>query len=329
MPSAPRQKGNKDSRRLAAVDQLLIAAIKQGPAKKRDAINRILELVPDWNRGDCWQRIRHLRKTVELAVIDEHRPEKPKTSRETVVVRRSAPQPWTTADDDRLLDLAGYERVDKIAQRFGRSVGAVRFRLGALGMSARVTDGWSLRALRKLLHIRTSRLRRLIGNGILRVRDARISASSLAAYCDKNRTSLSPSTLERVGAAVANKDAAFAPERVTDLLGVELSNLQSLISAGHLRLVDTFVTDRAFEEFCKKHGDEINTVLIDAATVKWLVTEYAVSHSGASGKPLARTQKHVLAIRECKCGRRIAGNAYFIHVKRCVVIASEPRQEAV
>ena len=314
---------------MAAIDQMLLAAIKHGPAKKREAINRILELVPDWNRGDCWKRIRHLRKTAKLAVIDEHDPGKPKTSTANAAVRRPAPQPWTTADDDRLLDLAGYERVDKIAQRLSRSVPAVRFRLGALGMSARVTDGWSLRALRKLLHIRTSRLRRLIGNGILRVRDARISASSLAAYCDKNRSSLSPSTLERVGAAVANKDAAFAPERVADLLGVELSNVQSLISAGHLRLVDTFVTDRAFEEFCKKHGDEINKAIIDSATVKWLVSEYGVSQTANSSGLVSRAHKHALTIRECKCGRRIAGNAYFIHIKRCVVVASEPRQEAV
>jgi hypothetical protein len=329
MPSAPRQKGNKDSRRLAAVDQLLTAAIEQGPAKKRDAINRILELVPDWNRGDCWQRIRHLRKTAELAAINEHHPEKPETLRETAVVRRSASRPWTTADDDRLLDLAGYERADKIAQRLSRSVPAVRFRLGALGMSARVTDGWSLRELRKLLHIRTSRLRHFIGNGILRVRDARISASSLAIYCEKNRQSLAASTLEKVGAALSKKNAALAPERVADLLGVELANVRSLTSIGRLRLVDTFVTDRAFEEFCKKHSDKINTALIDPATVKWLVSDYGVSQPGASGKPLSRAQKHVLAIRECKCGRRIAGNAYFIHIKRCILVASEARQKAV
>src|ERR1022692_3729555 len=57
----------KCSKQLAAIDQLLIAGIKQGPAKKRDAINRILELVPEWTREDCWERIRYLRKTTELA----------------------------------------------------------------------------------------------------------------------------------------------------------------------------------------------------------------------------------------------------------------------
>ena len=64
MPSAPGRKGNKPSKQLAAIDQLLIAGIKSlGPAKKREAINKVLELVPDWTRGDCWQRIRDLRKT--------------------------------------------------------------------------------------------------------------------------------------------------------------------------------------------------------------------------------------------------------------------------
>ena len=37
--------------------------------------------------------------------------------------------------------------------------------------------------------------------------------------------------------------------------------------------MDAFVTDRSFEEFCKKHGEELKACLIDAATAKWLVTE--------------------------------------------------------
>ncbi len=158
---APGQKGNKAAKRLAAIDQLLIAGIKQGPAKKRDAINRILELVPEWKRGDCWHRIRHLRKAPELAALEESHPDKAKRSGRTSAAPHSASRPWTPADDDRLLNWAGYEPVKKIAQRLGRSARAVRFRLGALGMSAKVTDGWSLRALRKMLHVSPARLRYL------------------------------------------------------------------------------------------------------------------------------------------------------------------------
>src|SRR5258707_608311 len=46
-------------RLLPAIDQLLIAGIKLGPRKKHDAINKILKLVPEWKRGDCWRHLQH------------------------------------------------------------------------------------------------------------------------------------------------------------------------------------------------------------------------------------------------------------------------------
>jgi len=63
------------------------------------------------------------------------------TSENAASRSRPASRAWTAEEDARLLDWAGYEPVNKIAQRLGRSVRAVRFRLGALGMSARVSDG--------------------------------------------------------------------------------------------------------------------------------------------------------------------------------------------
>ncbi len=82
MPSAPGRKGNKPSKQLAAIDRLLIAGIKLGPAKKRDAINRVLELVPDWKRVDCWKRINELRRTAKRAAFEERHPAKAKKSGE-------------------------------------------------------------------------------------------------------------------------------------------------------------------------------------------------------------------------------------------------------
>ena len=317
MSSAPGQKRSKAVKRLAAIDQLLIAGIKQGPAKKRDAINRVLELVPEWRRRDCWQRIRHLRKAPELAPPEKQQPLKAKKSREAAAGRRPASRPWTPADDDRLLNWAGYEPVKKIAQRLGRSTRAVRFRLGALGMSARVTDGWSLRALRKMLHVSPARLRYLIGNGMLRVRDPRVSTSSLAVFRDQNRSSFEPSIRDRVAAVPLKGDDGYMWERAADLIGVTVAQVQSWICTGQLRVVDTFVTDRSFEEFCKKHGGEINTTLMDPATAKWLVKEYGVPDSASKNHALSRAQKHALTIRTCRCGRKIAGNAYFRHVRTC------------
>ena len=200
-------KGNKLNEKfgwLPELDRLLIAGIKHGPAQKKDAITKILQLVPGWTREDCWQRIRHLRKSPEFASPAEGHSDKAKNPGRTLPVRRPSSMPWTPAHDDKLLKLAGYETVNKIAQRLGRSERAVRCRLGALGISGKVTDGWSLRTLQTTLRVRRPRLRQLIGKGMLKVRDPRISASSLAVLCDKMRASLDPSAIKRIAAALAN-----------------------------------------------------------------------------------------------------------------------------
>jgi hypothetical protein len=319
-------KSNKTVPWLPEFDRLLIAGIKHGPTMKKEAVNKILQLAPHWTRGDCWQRIRELRRAAKRAALGERHPAKTKKSGEAIAAPRPVSRPWTPADDERLLNLAGYEPVKRIAQRLDRSVRAVRFRMAALGMSARVTDAWSLRALWKMLRVRPSRLKYFIGNGLLRVRDARISASSLAAFCEQNQPSLGPSAVERVTTALVKGDEGYTWERAADLLGVTLAQVQSGISAGQLRLVDTFVTDRSFEEFCEKHGDQVNMMLIDPATAKWLVSEYGVSQSVTDGTTVSRVQKHALVIRACHCGRKIAGNAYFRHVRTCQSVPSASTQ---
>ena len=318
--------GHVATKRLAAIDQLLTAGIKLGPAKKHAAINRVLELVPEWTRGDCWRRIRELRKTIGAAAEQRRSAEVQKPGN-IAVVSRPTSKPWTAADDDRLLNLAGYEPVPKIAQRLGRSVRAVRFRMGALGMSAKVTDGWSLRALQKLLRVGPSRLRYLIGMGVLRVRDAHITAASLASYCDTNSATWDPSIRQTVSTAL-REDDGFSWEKVADLLSVDIPRVQDLIAAGELKLADTFVTDRSFEEFCKKHSDEISIALIDPATAKWLISEYGVSPSVTNTGSVPRALKHALVVRACKCGRKIAGNPYFRHVKTCQSMTASPAQPA-
>ena len=312
-------------RLLPAIDQLLIAGIKLGPRKKHDAINKILKLVPEWKRGDCWRRIRQLRKTAALAtpnaIQDSEQPRNNGSS------HRSFSRPWLREDDDKLLDWAGYEPVTKIAQRLGRSVRAVRFRLGALGMSARVKDGWSQRGLRKLLRVSRARLRYAVASGMLRVRDPRITASSLAFFCESNSPAGDTSAIHRSKAATAEEEA-YSWKRAAKLLAITVENVQSLISAGQLKLMDTFVTDRSFEDFCRKHGSEINMTLIDPATKKWLMSEYGVSET-ADSKILPRAQKHALVIRECRCGRKIAGNVYFRHVRHCRLLQAQSMRTAV
>ncbi len=300
-------------RLLPAIDQLLIAGIKLGPHKKHEAINKILHLVPEWKRGDCWRRIRQLRKTAALAtpkvIQDSEQPGNNGSG------HRPFSRPWLPEDDDKLLDLAGYEPVTKIAQRLSRSVRAVRFRLGALGMSARVKDGWSQRGLRKLLRVSRARLRYLVASGMLRVRDPRITSTSLAAWFQRSHPATDPVAIRMLETATT-ENGGCSWKRAGKVLDVQIADVQNLIAAGQLRLTDAFVTDRSFEEFCRKHGNEINMALIDPATRKWLMSEYGVSET-ANGNSVPRAQKHALVIRACQCGRKIAGNVYFRHVRHC------------
>lgn len=300
-----------------AIDRVLITGLKFGPAGKREAINRVLQLIPEWKRGDCWRRIRQLRRLAAVAEL-EAQPRARKNQGRGVPRQRSCP--WTCEDDDRLLNWAGYEPVNRIAQRLGRSVRAVRFRLGALGMSAKVSDGWSQRELRKLLRVSPARLRNYIGTGMLRVRDPRLTTSSIMALCQNHELSLDHSASEKLTAALSKLDAC-PWDRGAELLGITVGQIQALISKGKLKVCDPFVTDRSFEEFCRKHGDLINFALIDAATAKWLETEYGVRNGRC--RPMSRAQKHALVIRTCKCGRKIAGNIYFKHVKHCRVLQDQ------
>ena len=312
-------------RLLPAIDQLLIAGIKLGPRKKHDAINKILQLVPEWKRGDCWRRIRQLRKTAALAIpnVVQHS-EQPGNNGFS---HRPFSRPWLPDDDDKLLDWAGYEPVTKIAQRLGRSVRAVRFRLGALGMSARVKDGWSQRGLRKLLRVSRARLRYLVASGMLRVRDPRITSTSLAAWFQRSHPGTNLVAIRIPETAIA-ENGGYSWKRAAKVLDVPIDDVQNLIAAGQLKVMDTFVTDRSFEDFCRRHGNEINMTLIDPGTRKWLMTEYGVSET-VDAKIVPRAQKHALVVRECRCGRKIAGNVYFRHVRHCRLLQAQSMRMAV
>ena len=244
-------------RALSAIDRLLIAGIRVGPPTKHDTVNKVLQLVPEWTRGDCWKRIRLLRRTGKIETPQHPLPAngaKDAMSERRVISRR----PWTAEDDDRLLTWAGYEPVDKIAQRLSRSEKAVRCRLCALGMNARVTDGWSLRELRKLLRVSPVRFRQFIGTGMLRVRDPRITAKSLAAFCKGNCALLDAAAVSKIATGKVPSKEAYTWERAAEFLGVDVKQVQSWISAGRLKVMDSFVTDRSFEEFVRKHASETN-----------------------------------------------------------------------
>jgi len=232
-------------------------------------------------------------------------------------------RPWTEYEERKLWELAGYETAARIAEKLGRSEEAVRFRLKSQGISAKVKDGWSFRALQEMLHFGPSKLRRFIVEGALRVRDPRISAESLATHLesrlDFSVTLTTAGQNQRMLEKVRHHRDGYSWGSTAKILGVSIEEVRHRIVCGELKIVDGFVTERAFQDFCRKHGSELNSALLGSDVRDWLVEGYSLPSSApkdVAGTPAS--EKHALVVRRCRtCGREMRGNVFFSHVKNC------------
>ena len=73
--------------------------------------------------------------------------------------------------------------------------------------------------------------------------------------------------MDRITESMAKHDA-HSWDRAADLLGITVAQVQTFIGKGKLKVLDPFVTDRSFEEFCRKHSDQINLTNEDSRIMK-------------------------------------------------------------
>lgn len=365
----PNANGKSSFPWLPEIDQILLVGMKHGLPGIHEATNSILKLRSGLTRADCWKRLRYLRENgtgnhpdpynwpeeIRELLCNGYR-EGGRKKREAIkavrelypglpgrALRRFVQQqgwlpraargsgtlcrPWTEQEERKLWELAGYEPASRIAQRLGRSEGAVRFRMKALGLSAKVKDGWSFRSLQQMLRVGPSKLHRFVADGLLRVRDPRISAASLGTMVEQ--LAPSPEATERLARIFGDGPEAYSWKHAAKLLGVTDEQVHTWIAKGKLKIVDTFVTDRAFEAFCKKCGPQLNPVLLNQGVRDWLVEEYELRvSSGRDNVSVPVNEKHALVTRQCpKCQRSMRGNIFFRHLKNCKGLMSGSKRE--
>ena len=315
-------------------DQILRKGYEGGWKGKREAVRALLRRHPGWQPHSIWGR------AAKIGLVR-------KTSKKD---RLRSRQPWAEDDDRILLTMAGYKTVKFIAKALCRSDSAVRYRLSVLGKSSRVhLEGYARRTLANELHLGSRTIQRLIVQGLLDVRDPRITRKSLEDACKTGRLKASlhdqlPDAKES-GAIPSEEGPAPRPSTnsipvapngpskpprscrakriwadVATQLSVDVSVIEQLIFRGVLKLYDPRVTEKSLAKFCARFGALIKTDFLDKETRNWLIN--SMDLAPAAGKDevgrLDAFRKHAQVVRTCEsCDRAIRGNVFFRHNKRC------------
>lgn len=313
-------------------ERILDRGYQTGWQGKRDAIRELLKRHPGWRPHTVWSH------AAKLGLV--HRKDQRGQERARLA--------WSEEDEGILLDLSGYKSARKIAKLLHRSEAAVRSHLSVLGKSSRVDlDGFSRHALATQLHLSSSTIQRWIVQGLLEVRDPRITRESLDRLAGSGRLSASlriraePSGIpavsvepkENPGAGVSGALSPAEPAtpskpssrakrawtEVANCLGVPLAAVEELIACGALKMYDPTIPEKSFRNFCRRYGSVINWDALDYETRDWLRSVMDFNpHAGESvAKRLKTLRKHAEIVRHCECGRTIRGNAFFRHRKRC------------
>jgi len=315
-------------------DQILRKGYEGGWKGKREAVRALLRRHPGWQPHSIWGR------AAKLGLVR-------KTPQKT---RQHSRQPWTEDDDRILLAMAGYKTAEFIAKALHRSENAIRYRLAVLGKSSRVhLEGYARRTLAQELHLGSRTIQRLIVQGLLEIRDPRITRKSLEDACKTGR--LVPSQhdqqLDAKESEAVPSEGGPAPRLSTNSipvapngpskpprscrakriwadvarqLSVDAGVIEQLIFHGVLKLYDSRVTEKSLTRFCARYGALVKTDFLDAETRNWLAGSMNLAPSAGKDEAgrLEAFRKHAQVVRTCEgCERAIRGNVFFRHSKRC------------
>jgi hypothetical protein len=319
-------------------DQILRQGYESDWPGKQGAVRHLLKRHPNWRPHVIWRRAAKLRLVRKA----------PKRRQERSGLR------WSEEDDRILLNLGGYKTTRCIGKILHRSEAAVRNRLMALGESSRVhLEGYAQHALAKDLHLGKDTIQRLIVDGLLEVRDPRITRESLdrllksgilgeeqKGIAQESETLILTPGLQDNASEVSEPVSSAGlsgprakPSRgkrvwaeVANSLGVPVETVERLIARRVLKLYDPRITEKSLRDFCRRYGSMINYDFLNRETKEWLQTtmDFVRGSGESASRALACRRKHARIVRQCsKCGHPIRGNVYFRHIRKCRAKVSE------
>ena len=317
-------------------EEILRKGYEGGWKGKREAVRDLLRRHPGWQPHAIWRRAARLGLVQKILKRD----------------RQRSRQPWTASDDRTLLGLAGYKSAKFIAKVLHRSQAAIRYRLTHLGKSSRVhLEGYARRTLARELHLGIRTIQRLIVDGLLEVRDPRITRKSIEDACKAGRLALSldgqQPAIEGTAPVPGEEGDVIAPSNdstshlnnnstkpprssrarhiwadVARELNIEPKAVEQLICRSTLKFFDPRVTEKSLTKFCARYGAVIKTDFLDRETQDWLMDTLGLVRGAGedTARRLEASRKHAHVVRTCQhCGKAIRGNAFFRHMKRCTV----------
>ncbi len=315
-------------------EKILREGYERGWRGKEEAVRELLKRHPDWRPHIVWRRAAKLGLTQGISKRG----------------KQAGRRLWSEDDDRVLLNLAGYKSAKVIAKILHRTINGVLHRLSVLGKSSRVhKEGYARRSLAEELHLGCRMIQRLIVEGLLEVRDPRITKRSMDDLW-RSKRGLGPSDDQKFEVEASASEPQMAAEALLEhgsvelgkegagasstrssratrfwaeaahTLGVSEAAIREYIAHGALQLCDPRITEKSLRNFCRRHGSLINYSFLNQETRAWLKDsmDFVPTAGETAAKQLGPFRKHAQVVRSCKhCGRHIRGNVYFRHIKRC------------
>lgn len=318
-------------------EQILRGGYQDGWQGKRNAVQQLLRRHPEWRPHVIWQHARRI-GLVQTTL---------KRGRERSRAR------WTEEDHRVLIDLAGYKSARVIAKMLHRSEAAVRYHLATLGKSSRVhLEGYARSELARELHLSRNAIQRLIVEGLLEVRDPRITRVSLDRLRESPQLSeLQLKTRNKSAASIEGSDrqttlpaqnaagpevsstlnASSAPSprasrgkrawaEVAASLGLSTRTFEGLLVRGVVKFYDATITEKSLRNLCRRYGSVIERGYLSREAREWLTTsmDWVPTSGDKISCRFTHLRKHAAVVRCCtKCGRSVRGNAFFRHIDVC------------